>query len=241
MIQLRKREIELKNLAIIPARSGSKGLPDKNIKLLNGKPLIAYTIEAAQKSKLFDEILVSTDSKVYADIAIQYGVNVPFLRSDELAGDKSSSWDVVKEVINQYEALGQKFDRVALLQPTSPLRQPEDIVKGFDLMREKKADFVVSVCEVEHSPLWSNTLPIDNSMDNFFDQSLIHSPRQDLPTYYRLNGALYIVMVDHLLNTTDLYSQKSYALVMNKQNSVDIDDSLDFTFAELLMKNRSNK
>lgn len=105
----------MKNLAIIPARSGSKRLKDKNIKLLNGKPLLAYTIESARESGLFDEIMVSTDSEKYAEIARQWGANVPFLRSYELSNDTASSWDVVKDVIIRYKNLGFEFDTVALL------------------------------------------------------------------------------------------------------------------------------
>lgn len=124
----------MKNIAIITARSGSKGLPNKNIRLLNGKPLMAYTIEAAIKSNMFDEVFVSTDSEEYADIAKEYGASVPFLRSQENAGDSSSSWDVVKETIENYKELGKVYDTVALLQPTSPLRRAEDIVAGYKLM-----------------------------------------------------------------------------------------------------------
>lgn len=118
----------MRNIAIIPARSGSKGLKDKNIKLLNGVPLLAYTIKAAVESNMFNEIFVSTDSEVYAQIAREWGANVPFLRSAELSGDEVSAWDVVRDSIKRYEGLGKKFDTVALLQPTSPLRTSKDII-----------------------------------------------------------------------------------------------------------------
>jgi len=120
----------LKNLAVIPARSGSKGLKDKNIRKLHGKPLIAYTIEAAMQSGLFEDIVVSTDSERYARIATDYGANVPFLRPDELATDEASPWDVVRDVVVKYQELGKDFDTVALLQPTSPLRTSSDIIAG---------------------------------------------------------------------------------------------------------------
>ena len=229
------------NIAIIPARSGSKGLKDKNIKLLNGKPLLAYTVEAARESGLFDEIMVSTDSREYADIAKQWGANVPFLRSDELSNDTASSWDVVKEVINKYMNLGTEFDTVALLQPTSPLRTSNDIIEGYNVMRVKEANFVVGVCEMDHSPLWANTLPEDLSMENFIRPEVVKMPRQSIPTYYRINGALYIVKVDHLIRTPDIYGDRSFASVMNKENSIDIDDQMDFTIAEVLISERSRK
>ena len=229
------------NLAIIPARSGSKGLKDKNIKLLNGKPLLAYTIEAAKESGMFDEIMVSTDSKQYADIAKHWGANVPFLRSNELSNDTASSWDAVKEVIEEYKNLGTEFDTVALLQPTSPLRTSNDIVEGYKVMKAKEANFVIGVCEMDHSPLWSNTLPDDLSMENFIRPEVVKMPRQSIPTYYRINGALYIVKVDYLMRTPDIYADRSFASVMKKENSIDIDDQLDFAIAEVLISELSKK
>jgi len=226
----------MRNLAIIPARSGSKGLKDKNIKLLNGKPLLAYTIEAAKKSGLFDEIMVSTDSREYGDIAKKWGANVPFLRSDELSNDTASSWDVVKEVIERYRVLGTEFDTVALLQPTSPLRTSNDIVEGYKVLEEKAANFVVGVCEMDHSPLWSNTLPDDLLMENFIRPEVVRMPRQSIPTYYRINGALYIIKVNYLMKSPDIYGERSFASVMKKENSVDIDDQMDFLLADTIMK-----
>lgn len=229
------------NLAIIPARSGSKGLKDKNIKLLSGKPLLAYTIEAARESGLFDEIMVSTDSQEYADTAKQWGANVPFLRSNELSNDTASSWDAVKEVIERYKNLGTEFDTVALLQPTSPLRTSNDIIEGYNVIEVKEANFVVGVCEMDHSPLWANTLPEDLSMENFIRPEVVKMPRQSIPTYYRINGALYIVKVDYLMRTPDIYGDRSFASVMKKENSIDIDDQMDFTIAEVLISERIKK
>lgn len=117
----------MRNLAIIPARSGSKGLPDKNIMDLNGKPMMYYTIRAAIDSGCFEEIMVSTDSPKYAEIAVACGAKVPFLRSEAMSGDSAGSWDTVREVLSNYQKLGQTFDYVTLLQPTSPLRTAEDI------------------------------------------------------------------------------------------------------------------
>ena len=225
----------MRNLAIIPARSGSKGLKDKNIKFLNEKPLLAYTIETAKKSGLFNEIMVSTDSEKYAEIAKQHGANVPFLRSEKLSNDTASSWDVVKDVIGRYKELGLEFETVALLQPTSPLRTSSDIIQGYKIFQEKYANFVVGVCEMDHSPLWSNTLPNDGSMENFIKPEVVGLPRQSIPTYYRINGALYIIKVDYLMKFTNIYADKSFATVMKKENSIDIDDQIDFTIAEVLL------
>ena len=225
----------MKNIAIIPARSGSKGVKNKNIKLLNAKPLIAYTIEAAIKSNVFDEIFVSTDSKEYADIAKQLGANVPFLRDEKLASDTASTWDVVKDALRKYLKNGMKFDTVAILQPTSPLRKYEDIMNGYNQMKLKNANAIVSVCEVDHPPLWSNILPEDGSLKNFLNQEILNLPRQSLPTYYRINGALYIAKTEYALNADSLYEDKCYAIVMSKENSIDIDDEIDFKIAETLM------
>jgi len=228
----------MKNMAIIPARAGSKGLKDKNIKLLNGKPMLAYTIEAAKESGLFEEIMVSTDSEKYAEIAKQWGASVPFLRPVELSNDTASSWDVVKYVIEKYKELGREFDTVALLQPTSPLRNSADIIKGYEIMKEKHANSVIAVCEAEHSPLWMNILPENHSMAGFIRPDAANVTRQSIPTYYRINGALYIVKVEYLMNSNDIYSDKSYALIMDKENSIDIDDMFDFKIASLILRDR---
>lgn len=226
----------MKNIAIIPARSGSKGLKDKNIRLLNGKPLMAYSIEAAQKSGLFDEIFVSTDSEEYAQIAREWGANVPFLRSELIAGDTASSWDAVKEAINHYGQQGKLFDTVTLLQPTSPLRTAEDIIEGYKLMEDRKAESVIAVCEMDHSPLWSNVLPQNHCMSGFIREEVKNKPRQELPAYYRINGALYIVKVDLLAHIEELYNEKCFAYVMPREKSIDIDTMIDFSTAEAIMK-----
>jgi len=226
----------LKNLAIIPARSGSKGLKDKNIRDLNGKPLMAYTIEAARQSGLFEDVVVSTDCECYARVAVEHGARVPFLRPDELATDTASSWDVVRDVVTKYQKIGKRFDTVALLQPTSPLRTSNDIIAGYNKMMEENANLVVSVCEVDHSPLWSNVLPENLSLVNFLHPNLVNTPRQSLQTYYRINGALYIIKTTHLMFTDNLYDDRSYGVVMSKKHSVDIDDEIDFLVAEAIMK-----
>lgn len=224
-----------KNLALIPARSGSKGLKDKNIKPLNGKPLLAYTIEAAMNSKLFDEIHVSTDSKVYADIAIEYGANVPFLRSLELATDVASSWDVVKDAIHRYKREGKTFDMVTLLQPTTPLRTGQDIMEAYNVLVSNNANAVVSVCEVDHSPLWCNTLPENHVMTNFIQKGISELPRQKLDKYYRINGSIYMVKTEYLNNSKSIYDSNCIAYIMDKERSIDIDDEFDLKIAQTIM------
>lgn len=222
----------MKNLAIIPARSGSKGLRDKNIRLFNGKPLLAHTIDAAIESKQFEEILVSTDSERYARIAEKFGANIPFLRSTQNAGDNATSWDVVREVLRNYADLGKTFDTIALLQPTSPMRGSKEIIEGYQLFEKKKANSVVAVCEMDHSPLLCNILGDDLSMENFIYKDIYLKPRQQLPIYYRINGALYIIKVKDTCDVFDLYDEKGYAYVMDQEKSIDIDTELDFIIAE---------
>lgn len=230
----------MKSIAIIPARSGSKGLIDKNIKLLNGKPLLAYTIESAKKTNLFSEIMVSTDSEKYSEIAKTYGASVPFLRDYKTSDDLASSWDVVKEVIFKYKELGFEFETIALLQPTSPLRTSSDIIKGFDIFKNNNANSVISVCETEHSPLWSNTLPKNLSMSNFINPEILNTPRQRLPSYYQINGAIYIVKTNYIISSDDIYRDRSFALIMKKENSIDIDNYIDFFVAESILKLKSS-
>ena len=226
----------MKNIAIIPARSGSKGLPDKNIRLLNGKPLIAYTIEAAQKSNQFDTVMVSTDSEKYAELAREYGAEVPFLRSKQTSTDTASSWDVVQEVLDGYRSMGCVYDNFCLLQPTSPLRDAQDIIDAFAFYRSKQATSVISVCEMEHSPRWSNVLDDSRSMANFIRTKDMVG-RQQMDTYYRINGALYLVQVSHFEANHEIYDSGSYAFLMDKKKSVDIDDKMDFFYAETLLAN----
>ena len=224
----------MRNIAVILARSGSKGLKDKNIKELCGKPLMAYSIEAALEAGVFDCVHVSTDSTQYAEIAKQYGADVPFLRDEAHATDTASSWDALRFVIERYKELGEAFDTVTLLQPTSPLRDAEDIIKAFEIFREKKADSVVSVCEMEHSLALCNTLTEDGCMHGFIDATKA-GRRQEMQTCYRLNGAIYIQKTECLMSKKDLYGEKSYACIMDKKKSVDIDDAFDFLMAEAIM------
>ena len=157
------------------------------------------------------------------------------MRDEELASDTSSSWDVMRSVMRKYQQCGRHFDQAMLLQPTSPLRTAEDIQEIFKLMEDKKAKVVVGVCEMDHSPLWSNTLPEDGNMNGFQTQAFL-IPRQQLPVYYRINGAAYLIDVDYLMENGQLYGKDSYAYVMPKERSVDIDDQFDFLLVETYMR-----
>lgn len=226
----------MKNIAIIPARSGSKGLKNKNIKLLNGKPLLAYSIEAAIKSKCFDTIFVSTDSKKYAEIAKNYGAEVFFLRSKNNSSDSSDAWSVVRETLDNYKKLGKEFDTFMYLQPTSPLRQAKDIKNAYKLYKDFKANSIVSVCETDVSPLYCYRLPKNKLLSKVLNTENENKRRQDVGTFYTMNGSIYLANVKNFLKTNDIYKNKCYAYVMDKKSSVDIDDELDFKYAGLLIK-----
>ena len=223
-----------KYLAIIPARGGSKRLPNKNILDLNGKPLISWSIETAKKSKNIDEIVVSSDSDKILEIAKKYDVNI-IKRPDELATDTASSIDVIKHVIENYP----KYKYIVLLQPTSPLRTEKHIDEAIELLEKKNADAVISVCEMDHSPLWSNILPENLSMENFLREDVKNKRSQDLPKYYRLNGAIYICKTDKFLEKNTFFlDQNIYAYVMDRKSSVDIDDEIDFKLAEIVLNGK---
>ena len=221
-------------LAIIPARGGSKGVPHKNIKMICGKPLIAYTIESAYKSGIFERVIVSTDDLEIARISEKYGAEVPFIRPDSIAGDDVSSDDVILHALEFYD---NKVDYVCKLQPTSPLRTEADIINAYNLLQEKDADFIVSVCECEHSPLWTGVLNKDLCMDEFIDEDVKRLCRQNLPRYYRLNGAIYMARTKKFIQNRSFFGKKSYAFVMSQESSVDIDSEMDFLLAEQIIRN----
>jgi CMP-N,N'-diacetyllegionaminic acid synthase len=222
-------------LAIIPARGGSKRLPRKNVLDLIGKPLIAWTIEAAMKSQYIDKVVVSSDDDEILDIAEQYGSDT-IERPEDLASDTASSFDAIKHTIENIES----YDYVVLLQPTSPLRTEEHIDKAIELLEIKNADAIVSVCEMEHSPLWSNTLSNDGNMNCFIREEVKNKCSQDLETYYRLNGAIYICRTTKLLEEKSFFiADNIYAYVMDRESSVDIDEAMDFKLAEMLMKEKN--
>jgi len=228
----------MRNLAIIPARSGSKGLPDKNVRLLAGKPLLAYSVEAALRSGVFAAVMVSTDSEAYAEIAREAGAEVPFLRSKEHSLDTSSSWDAVREVLSIYVSRGIEFDTVALLQPTSPFRSPKDIVGAYRMFDERRADAVTGVTETAFPVQQCFPLSEDGSMEAFGRSSYRNARRQELEPYYQENGAVYIARVSRLRDPAwDFYEKNCYAYRMPQERSLDIDGLMEFRFAEFLLEN----
>lgn len=228
-------------LAVIPARGGSKGVPNKNIRELRGKPLLGYTIEAALESGIFEKVIVSTDSVQIAEAAVCFGAEVPFMRPDDISGDFASSDAAVMHAMDFYRNKDIEFREVCKLQPTSPLRDALHLREAYQLMMEKNADFVVSVCECEHSPCWTGVLEKDLSLDAFMREDVRKSCRQILPTYYRLNGAVYMAKSDAFYKEKSFFGKNGYAYVMNQRDSIDIDNELDFMIAECIMAERTGR
>jgi len=219
-------------LAIIPARGGSKRLPRKNILNLAGKPLIGWSIEAGLKSRYIDKTVVTSDDDEILNIAKQFGSNV-LKRPDELASDTASSFDAIEHAIKQTV---KQYDYTILLQPTSPLRDDKHIDEAIELLIQKNADAVISVCKMDHNPLWSNTLDKTLSMENFLPENILNKRSQDLQTYYRLNGAIYICKTNKLLEEKSFFLKENiFAYIMDRNSSIDIDEEIDFKIAEVLI------
>ena len=226
-----------KLLGFITARGGSKRLPNKNILELAGKPLIAWTIEAALDSKYIDRVIVSTDDEKIANISQKYGADVPFMRPAELSTDTATSIDVIEHGLNTLAESGDNYDYITLLQPTSPLRTSRHIDESVNIFLEKNANSVISVTETSHSPLWANEIPESGSMKGFLRDDVKNKRSQDLPIYYQLNGAIYISKISSLLNERSFFQKNDvYAYKMERLNSVDIDSKIDFEFASLLIR-----
>jgi len=228
-----------KVLAIIPARGGSKGLPGKNIKELCGKPLIVWTIEQTKSCSDIDRVVVSTDDENIADVAKKHGAEVPFMRSVELASDTASSMDVIFHTVGwlkKHENYHPEY--ILLLQPTSPLRTAKDIERAIQTLKDKSAQAIVSVCEADHHPWWSNILPEDGNMKDFLRPEILNKRRQDLPIFYRLNGAIYLSETEYLYAYNGFLGPDTFSYKMPKEHSIDIDSDLDFRLASLLLEDR---
>jgi len=226
-------------LALIPARGGSKGVLGKNLRFLAGKPLIVHTIEQAKQSATVNRVIVSTDGMKIAEISKEAGAEVPFARPSVLANDDTPAFPVVQHALQwlkQHE--GYQPDVVVLLQPTSPLRRPEHIDQGVELLLKTQADSVISLCEAEHSPYWMKLLDEKGQVKPFIESKIEYFRRQDLPIVYRLNGAIYATRYNIIAERDRLLGDDVRALIMTREDSVDIDDEIDFLLAELLLKRR---
>ena len=221
----------MNTLALIPARGGSKGIPRKNVKLIAGKPLIVWTIEAALRSSLSGAVVVSTDDPEIAEVARRAGAQVPFMRPLELAQDQTPG---VAPVFHALDQLPQ-YDSVLLLQPTSPLRTSQDIDACLDLARQRQAPSVVSVSEPDTHPYWTYRLTPEQTLCPLVDAALV-TRRQDLPEVMAINGALYFADARWLRQGGSLIGPETLAYVMPRERAVDLDTPLDWQLAQLLLK-----
>jgi len=223
-------------LGIIPARGGSKAIPKKNIKLLNGKPLIAYTIEEALKSSFLDEVIVSTDSGEIAEIAKKWGAKVPFLRPKHLAKDNVPVVVPVSIHAIEFFEKNKNFipDIVVILQPTSPFRKAKYIDACIKKLADTKADWVTTIFEVGTHPFRMYSLKGDK-MDSLFKGEKIWGQRQDFPKVYALNGAVYATWRKTFFSKKPFLKKDWRGIVMDSIEAVDIDNFIDFVLAESIL------
>lgn len=222
-------------MALIPARGGSVGLPGKNIRLLGGKPLIAYTIEAALHSKVFERVIVSTDNKEIANISTYYDAEIPFMRPLELATSEAKSMDVVFHALQWLELNEQYIPKiVTVLQPTSPFRDAQTIIEAYNLFKKQNASRLVSLKESDEHYYWMYSLceghlkPVSGEYCG--------GRRQDLPPVYSLNGAIYMGERDFLVKEGSYLGPDTVGFVMPRFKSIDINDILDFSLAETVLE-----
>lgn len=225
----------MRTLIIIPARGGSKGIPHKNIKRLNGKPLIHYTIDVARGIVADDDICVSTDDAEIIRCVEDYGLKVPFVRPSELASDTAGTYEVLLHAMSFYEKQGRKYDAVLLLQNTSPFRRVEDVKCAMQLYRED-VDMVVSVREIV-SPYY-NSFEEENGFLRQISNGEVYVRRQDTPKTYEYNGAVYLINYESLKRCSIGEFKRCVKYVMDDLHSVDLDTMLDWKYAEFIIKER---
>lgn len=219
-----------KILALIPARGGSKGIKNKNIVELCGKPLLAYTTEAAKKSRHIDKILVSTDSRKIADVAESFGADVPFMRPAEISLDTTPTLDVVIHAINWLKEAGDIYDTLVLLQPTGPLRTAEDIDAAIESYFVHGEKALVSVSIVNDHPILIRSIGDGNILKPLLSNTSSTVRRQDMPKYYKVNGCIYINKISEITAGTNL-NDNPLAFVMSPEHSIDIDEPADLWLA----------
>jgi len=224
----------MKILGLIPARGGSKGVPGKNIKLLLGKPLIAYTVEQVKISSKIDRLILSTDDNAIADVAKSIGLEVPFMRPDELANDTAGSLSVVQHALDFVESQGEKYDAVCLLQVTSPYRPDGCIDEAITLFEKTRPDSLVSVRKVpdEFNPHWTFEIGNDNRLNIATGEDKIIPRRQELPSAYHRDGAIYITSVDSIRNKGSLLGDDIVAFPIDSPQLINIDTMVDWNEAE---------
>ena len=226
-----------KCLAVITARGGSKGVPNKNLRPLNGIPLIEYPIRLAQACSFIDKIMLSTDSQAIREIGLKAGADAPFLRPAELGTDTAKQEDVILHLMNYCESIGEKYEYLCLLSPTTPLAQPKTLIEAFrDFDSRKEAEAMFSVLECDYSPLRCNTLRPDGFMKDWQDKKYIWANRQELPKFYRLSGLITISKWDAFKREKTFLHDKTLSYVVDHLESWDINTPLEFFIAEKILE-----
>lgn len=229
-------------LAVIPARGGSKGILRKNIKMLGGKPMLAWSIEAAQKSKYIDRIIVSTEDEEIAKISLELGAEVPFMRPEELAMDTTPGVDPILYTIKRLEENSdQKYDFILLLQPTSPLRNEAHIDESIEILLKNLQEFdsLISVTELEHPVYWNRIIDKNKKLSSFIEYDKVENyRRQDFDVVYRLNGAIYLIDTNIFIKYKNFETEKTMAYVINGKFATDVDCMDDFQLVEYYMSQK---
>lgn len=226
-----------KILGLIPARGGSKGILRKNLRELGGKPLLAWSIEAAQNSRYLDRIVLSSEDAEIIETAKKFGCEVPFVRPDELAADNAPGIAPVLHALSMLQA--ENYDYLVLLQPTSPLRQGADIDAAIELCLASNAPACVSVTQEMHNPWWMFTLDNEKRLLPLLNKEDMPLRRQDAPQTYSLNGAVYVAKCDYLLEHKNFLGPETIAYTMPPERAIDIDQELDLALAELLLSRKN--
>lgn len=226
----------MKKICIIPARSGSKRIPKKNIKLFLGQPIISYSISAALESNLFDEIMVSTDSEEIADIAISYGAKTPFYRSKKNSNDYASTIDVLKEVLEYYSKQGINFEYGCCLYPAAPFAKKKLLVETYNFMIKEKSDIVFPVVAYSHPIQRAFKLEKSNKI-NLLNREYQNSRSQDLESIYHDSGQFYWFKTHKLLANNKMYTNNTFGYILSENEVQDIDNPLDWDIAEMKYKN----
>ena len=223
-------------------RSGSKGVKNKNLKNLNGKPLMGYTIEQAKKSKLFKHIVISTDSDEIAQMARAFGAESWFIRPDEMATDNAPKIPVLRHALIEAEMnYGFKFDTFIDLDATSPLRTVKDINKAYKQFVNQDSDILITACPSRKNPYFNMVEEVDGRIKKIKELKSSPIRRQDAPKVYDMNASIYIWKRSHLLNGGDLFTQKTSLYIMPEIRSIDIDSELDWAFVEYILSNKMRK
>ncbi|MEW5820225.1 MAG: acylneuraminate cytidylyltransferase family protein [Cyanobacteriota bacterium] len=223
--------------AIIPARSGSKRLPGKNIVSLCGKPLIAYSIEEAFKSSYIDRVVVSTDSETISNVAKNYNAEVPFLRPEHLSLDNSPPEDYIINILDYYNTkLSIEPDIIIILQPTSPLRKVVDINQSLEMLVNSNANRIVSVYKSDKSPLWYRTITGQGYISDIISITGVKSADLHEKSFYLINGSIYAFYTECFLKDKSISGDKTLAYIMPPERSVDIDRDIDLKMAEFLLE-----